>query len=69
MKCRKCGTLVPQERVDALGTDVCVNCSEVVSYRGYMVSGYSKGTASELMIIPDDPEAARQADNAHRRRR
>jgi len=70
--CEHCSTKIPQARLKALPeTTMCVKCAETHGpkpVRGFMVSNASKGTASVLVTVdPDDEEALRRAERAHRR--
>jgi RNA polymerase-binding transcription factor DksA len=73
-KCEHCETEIPEARLDAIPeTTMCVKCAEVHGPKkrvGFMVSGAAKGTASVLVTVdPDDKEALRRAERAHRRER
>jgi len=73
MNCEICGERIPPARLAILPeTRFCVKCAAVRVKKkvGFMVSGSSKGTASELVTVdPDDKESMRRAENAHRRKR
>ena len=69
MQC-KCGREIPQERLDAIKTNVCVTCAatEGAGRVGFMV--YSHKTAPELiMISTNDRQGLDIAQRAHRRSR
>ena len=55
MKC-KCGKEIPEARLLILPeTKVCVDCSSVKPYRGF-ISGTAKHKGNELIIVDgDDP--------------
>lgn len=70
MLCRVCGEAIPTERLEALpGCDTCIQCSRSRRKVGFMVSAFSKGTAPELMFVPESPEAQRIAARANKRSR
>lgn len=68
--CKKCGCEIPPERVEALDTNFCINCTDGFqpSVTGFMV--YGSKTAGEIAIVSNsNPEALRQAINADKRKR
>ena len=74
MKCSNCGASIPPARLEIVpDTEYCVRCAEKLGPKkriGFMVSTASKGTAATLVAIdPDDAEAMRRAQRAHRRSR
>lgn len=62
----KCGVTIPQERVE-FGLKTCIDCSDVKPKKGLM--SYAHKTAGSIILIPDNPEAERQAFRAYRRER
>jgi hypothetical protein len=73
-RCQVCDTIIPLARLDAVPDTVyCVKCAAKYGPKpkvGFMVSTASKGTASTLVTVdPDDEEALRRAQRAHRRER
>jgi RNA polymerase-binding transcription factor DksA len=69
--CDTCGAPIPQERLEALpDTTTCVHCSRETARLGFMISAFSKGTASEIVIVKqEDTEAVRRAKRANARSR
>ena len=70
-KCEGCGCEIPQARLEVLPeTTRCVNCSTEKRKVGFMISQFSKGTASEIVFVDvNDKEQMRLADRANKRRR
>jgi hypothetical protein len=68
--CEFCGAPIDSERLVALPyTTTCAEHSQVEKRRGFMISTASKGCASTLLFLPEDPEAKRRAIRAHKRSR
>ena len=68
--CESCDTLIPPERLEVIpDARTCVNCSTTKATIGFMIPTAAKGCAPTLMVIPDDPEARRQATRANLRQR
>ena len=69
MKCIKCNTQIPEERLEAIPDTLhCVNCSDVKKKVGFM-DFYHK-TAPELVLVnPDSKEDLRRAKRVFERRR
>jgi len=69
--CEKCGEPIPTERLEILpSTTTCVKCSQTGRQMGFMVGTAAKGCAATIIMIPqNNPEALRQARNAHLRKR
>lgn len=69
-RCRVCGGLIPEERLEAIPTTAtCTEHSDVQAYRGYMIPTASKGCASVIHFVPPNKEAERLARRANRRSR
>lgn len=70
MNCSLCGNPIPPERLEAIpGCHTCIQCSTTSRKVGFMVSSFSKGTAPELVVVPNNQEALRQAIRANKRSR
>lgn len=69
--CDECGTPIPAARLEALpGTTTCTAHSRAKKPKGFMISNYSKGTASEIVLVDtNDRESLRLAERANARRR
>lgn len=69
-RCRVCGVLIPEERLEAIPTtETCVQHSDVKARRGFMIPTASKGCALVVQFVPQNKEAERQASRANRRSR
>jgi len=69
-ECRICKASIPDERVEATGSDLCIACAETRVGRrvGFMDYGH-KTAPSLVMLQADDTEAVRRASRAFRRAR
>lgn len=71
MNCEVCGVEIPEERLEAIpGCRTCVAHSDAKKMLGFTISQFSKGTASEVVLVnPNNTEDVRQARRANARRR
>lgn len=65
-----CGAIIPFERRQIIpGCKTCIKCASKDKKKPIAFSVYGHKTAPEFMIVPDNPEAIRQAIRANRRAR
>ena len=66
-KCPSCGCLVPDERLELLGTEYCIKCSpDRPPLRGVMEYGHK---TAGVLVLTDDPtefEALKKPANQRR---
>jgi len=65
MNCVKCNQPIPPERLAAIDTDTCVNCSNVRKYVGFM--DFAHKTGGEAVVI--DLNARNALENLRRAKR
>ena len=67
MNCTKCGIRIPAERLAAVRTDKCVNCSDVQPYKGMIHYGHKTGGAVQPMSPDTYREMRRYTDRSGKR--
>lgn len=65
-RCRICQTEIPKERLEAINTDTCINCSQEPKKVCYM--DYYHKTAPEMVVV-SGKENIRRAERVFRRKR